>query len=188
MDGDKAPGPDGFSSTFFKANWDFVGYHLINCVQEFLSTGKLLKQLNHTIFALMNRDPKVVDFRPIGCTNVIYKVITKILTKRMAGFLSALVDPGQTTFVKGRNIWENVFLAQEIVRGYKVKRNSPRCMIMLDIRKVYDTVSWDFVEKVLLGLGFATKFMGWIMEYVTTASYSISINGQLHGHFKGDRG
>ncbi|GAA0187598.1 hypothetical protein LIER_34886 [Lithospermum erythrorhizon] len=137
MDGDKAPGPDGFSATFFKANWDLVGQDLTLCVQEFFNTGKLLKQLNHTIVALIpktNHDPK------------------------------------------------------EIVRGYKVKRNSPRCMIMLDIRKAYDTVSWDFVESVLLGLGFPAKFVGWIMECVTTASYSISINGQLHGHFKGERG
>ncbi|GAA0146752.1 hypothetical protein LIER_36376 [Lithospermum erythrorhizon] len=191
MDGDKAPGPDGFSATFFKANWDLVGQDLTLCVQEFFNTGKLLKQLNHTIVALIpktSHDPKVGDFRPIGCTNVIYKVITKILTKRMAKFLPIIVDPGQTAFVKGRNISDNVFLAQEIVRGYKVKRNSPRCMIMLDIRKAYDTVSWDFVESFLLGLGFLTKFVGWIMECVTTASYSISINGQLHGHFKGECG
>ncbi|GAA0170712.1 hypothetical protein LIER_24912 [Lithospermum erythrorhizon] len=191
MDGDKAPGPDGFSSTFFMANWDLVGYDLIKCVQEFFNTGKLLKQLNHTIVALIpktNHDPMVGDFRPIGCTNVIYKVITKILTKRMTSFLPIIVDSGQTAFVKGRHISDNVFLAQEILRGYKVKRNSPHCMIMLDIQKAYDTVSWDFVENVLLGLGFPTKFVGWIMECVTTASYSISINGLLHGHLKGGRG
>ncbi|GAA0166144.1 hypothetical protein LIER_43748 [Lithospermum erythrorhizon] len=146
-----------------EANWDLVGYDLIQSVQEFFSTGKLLKQINHTIVALIpktNHDPKVGKFRPIGCTNVIYKTITKILTKRMTSFLSSIVDPGQTAFVKGRNISDNVFLDQEIVCGYKVKRNSPRCMTMLDIRKAYDTVSWDFVEKVLLGLGFSTKFVG----------------------------
>ena len=35
----------------------------------------------------------------------------------------------------------------------------------------------------LTGLSFPSLFMEWIMQCVTTATYSISINGSLHGFF-----
>jgi len=40
---DKAPGPDGFSSLFFKKSWDVVGGGFCAAVQDFFSSGKLLK-------------------------------------------------------------------------------------------------------------------------------------------------
>ncbi|KAL2231024.1 UNVERIFIED_CONTAM: Transposon TX1 uncharacterized protein [Sesamum indicum] len=53
---DKAPGPDGYSSGFYKAAWPVVGAEVIRAVLEFFSTGRLLKQVNSTVLALI---PKV---------------------------------------------------------------------------------------------------------------------------------
>ncbi|KAL2228517.1 UNVERIFIED_CONTAM: hypothetical protein Sindi_1831400 [Sesamum indicum] len=50
---DKAPGPDGYSSGFFKAAWPVVGQEVRKAVLEFFSTGKLLKQVNSTLLALI---------------------------------------------------------------------------------------------------------------------------------------
>ncbi|GKD52805.1 putative reverse transcriptase domain, reverse transcriptase zinc-binding domain protein, partial [Tanacetum coccineum] len=47
---------------------------------------------------------------------------------------------------------------------------------------------WGFLKEVLVGFGFHARMIGWIMECVTTTSFSISINGSLHGFFKGKRG
>lgn len=58
----------------------------------------------------------------------------------------------------------------------------------VDIQKAFDTVDWSFLREVLIGLGFPMIFVAWIMECVSTASYSISINGGLHGFFTGRRG
>ncbi|KAL2225552.1 UNVERIFIED_CONTAM: hypothetical protein Sindi_2917400 [Sesamum indicum] len=52
---DKAPGPDGFSSGFFKAAWSVVGHEITTAVLDFFSTGKLLKQVNSTLLALIQR-------------------------------------------------------------------------------------------------------------------------------------
>ncbi|CAH9115366.1 unnamed protein product [Cuscuta europaea] len=188
---DKAPGPDGYSSAFFKSNWNLVGDDLVQATKEFFRTGKLLKQINHTVIALIPKtthSPKVSDFRPISCTNVLYKVITKILAARLIPCLPGLIDLAQGAFVDGRLMFDNIFLAQELVRGYMRKRISPRCMIKVDLRKAYDTISWDFLQNALQGLGFPEKFIAWIMECVTTASFSVSLNGLLYGHFKGKRG
>lgn len=61
-------------------------------------------------------------------------------------------------------------------------------MLKVDIRKAYDTPNWNFLDTVLIGLGFPITFIGWTMQCVTTASYSILVNGSPHGYFKGKRG
>ncbi|KAL2235669.1 UNVERIFIED_CONTAM: hypothetical protein Sindi_1299100 [Sesamum indicum] len=52
----KAPGPDGYSSGFFKAAWPVVGQEVTKAVLDFFSTGKLLKQVNSTILALIPKE------------------------------------------------------------------------------------------------------------------------------------
>ncbi|GAA0141982.1 hypothetical protein LIER_02995 [Lithospermum erythrorhizon] len=154
---ERAPGLDGFTVAFFKANLDIVRGDVVRAVREFYSTGRLLRQLNHTIIALIpktDRDPGVGDFRPIACANVVYKIITKILAKRMETLLPSLIDRSQGAFVRGRSLVDYVFLPQEIVRGYSVTRTSARYMLMVDLRKAYDTVSWEFLGDVLRGLDF----------------------------------
>ncbi|KAL0310435.1 UNVERIFIED_CONTAM: putative ribonuclease H protein [Sesamum calycinum] len=41
---DKAPGPDGYSSGFYKAAWPVIGEEMIKAILEFFTTGRLLKQ------------------------------------------------------------------------------------------------------------------------------------------------
>ncbi|GJY75667.1 putative reverse transcriptase domain, reverse transcriptase zinc-binding domain protein [Tanacetum coccineum] len=54
--------------------------------------------------------------------------------------------------------------------------------------RTYDIVDLGILKNILIGFGFHDRMVGWIMECVTTTSYSISINGSLHGFFKGKRG
>ncbi|KAL0288899.1 UNVERIFIED_CONTAM: Retrovirus-related Pol polyprotein from type-2 retrotransposable element R2DM [Sesamum radiatum] len=188
---DKAPGPDGFSSGFFKAAWPVVGEEVSKAIRDFFKTGRLLKQLNATLLTLIPkvRNPQsVAEFRPISCCNVIYKVITKILVSRIREILDHLISPSQNAFVPGRLISDNVLLAQELFSGYNQCRLPPRCALKVDLRKAYDTVEWDFLFATLRMFGFPAVFIGWIKECVTSAHYSVVVNGGVHGFFAGARG
>ncbi|KAL0358099.1 UNVERIFIED_CONTAM: hypothetical protein Scaly_1495600 [Sesamum calycinum] len=150
----KAPGPDGYSACFFKRAWHIVGDQVCTAVLDFFRSGRLLRQLNHSIIALVPKSdhcPTVADYRPISCCNVIYKAITKIIADRLAPALEHLTDRCQAAFVGGRSITDNIFLAQEMVRQYTRKRISPRCTINVDLRKAFDSVSWTFLSQVLHG-------------------------------------
>ena len=188
---DKAPGPDGFSSCFFKKAWDIVGRDFSKAVMEFFSSGQILKQINHSVLALIPKSKdadRVEDFRPIACCNVVYKVISKIIASRLAPVLSSIVSPAQSAFVQNRSMIDNIFLLQELLRQYGRKRVSPRCILNVDLRKAFDSVDWGFVQDMLSALQFPPKFIGWIMACISTTSYSLSFNGSMHGFFKGQRG
>ncbi|XP_021979867.1 uncharacterized protein LOC110875989 [Helianthus annuus] len=49
-------------------------------------------------------------------------------------------------------------------------------------------VTREEVKQAMFSIGFHQKMVKWIMTCVTTVSYSVSINGNLHGYFKGKRG
>ncbi|KAL0313359.1 UNVERIFIED_CONTAM: hypothetical protein Sradi_5735200 [Sesamum radiatum] len=186
IDETKAPRPDGYSLGFFKAAWLVVGREVTQAILEFFSTGRLLKQVNATLISLIPKvsTPTVVgEFRPISCCNVLYKVITKVLVQRMRSILDKLISPSQNAFVPG----DNILLAQELFSGYNQRHLPPRCALKVDLRKAYDTVEWDFLHAVLTLFGFREQFILWIVECVTTPSYSVCLNGSPHGFFRGAR-
>lgn len=44
INGDKAPGPDGYNSAFFQKNWEIVGSDVVSAIQSFFATGFLPRQ------------------------------------------------------------------------------------------------------------------------------------------------
>ncbi|GJR76641.1 hypothetical protein Tco_0089006 [Tanacetum coccineum] len=191
MGNDKSPGPDGYTACFFKECWDIVAADVTCAIQEFFTNGNLLKEINHTIIALIPKvksPSRINDYRPISCCNVLFKCITKIISNRIKESLKVLISPNQSAFVPGRRISDNILLTQELMHNYHLDRGSPRCAFKVDIQKAYDTVDWGFLKEVLLAFGFHARMVSWIMECVTTTSFSLSINGTIHGYFKGKRG
>ncbi|KAL0295407.1 UNVERIFIED_CONTAM: hypothetical protein Sradi_6837100 [Sesamum radiatum] len=172
---DSAPGPDGYTSGFFKAAWPEIGADLCAAVAEFF-----LKQLNAS---QISESPSVFGVSPIACCNVVYKAIAKILVGRMQQVLHLLVDFSQNAFVPGRSIADNILLAQELLTGYNQLKLPKRCTIKVDIQKAYDSVQWDFMLECLKLFRFPSKFITWIAQCLTTVSFSISLNGSVHGFF-----
>nr|GEU73608.1 hypothetical protein [Tanacetum cinerariifolium] len=89
---------------------------------------------------------------------------------------------------EGKSIADNILLTQELMHNYHLDHGVARCAFKVDIQKAYDTVDWVFLKNILAGFGFHDRMIGWIMECVMTTSFFISINGSLHGFFKGKRG
>ncbi|XP_074290531.1 uncharacterized protein LOC141617247 [Silene latifolia] len=185
---EKAPGPDGYSSKFFKDSWEIVGGEISNAILDFFDSGSLLKQVNTTLITLIpkvERPETVLQYRPIACCNIIYKCISKILCKRLSFILPDLISQNQGGFIQGRSIMENILICQDLIRLYERQASSPRCLFKMDLQKAYNSVEWGFLEQMLKALQFPTQFIGWVMQCVTTASYSLSLNGNMFGFFKG---
>ncbi|KAJ8440382.1 LOW QUALITY PROTEIN: hypothetical protein Cgig2_019371 [Carnegiea gigantea] len=187
----KSPGPDGYSSGFFKSTWDQTGHLVCDAVQDFFQYTSLPKEISATKLVVI---PKVQhpqyahEFRPISYCIVIYKCITKLLGQRIKEVLSEIIHPSQGAFVEGRELLYNVLICQDLARGYQRKQISPRCMLKIGIQKAFDSVHWDFITDMLKALCFPQIFITWIKSCVTSVSFDIHINGRTTGTFKGGCG
>ncbi|XP_073300490.1 uncharacterized protein [Primulina huaijiensis] len=191
IDNDKSSGADGFGASFLKSAWNTIKSDVCAAVIEFFSSRRLLRQWKHSVIAFVPKKTvasSVHEYRPISCCTMFYKLISKILVDRLRGLLGDIVDEAQAAFLQGRSIVDNIHLAHELMRKYGRLRGTPRCILQVDIHEAYDTVDWDFLHEILNFLNFPPRFIQWIMECVTTTSYSIAINGHYHGNFDGKRG
>nr|GEY86361.1 hypothetical protein [Tanacetum cinerariifolium] len=137
IDGNKAPGPDGFSFQFFKDSWNVVGGDVCKAVRDFFLNGKLLKE----------------------------------------GSLNDLVDVNQSAFIPSRQISDNILLSQELMRNYHRNKGHAKCTFKIDIEKMYDSVEWDFLANCLKFFGFHDILVKWVMNCVSSASFTINVNG-----------
>ncbi|WZZ38401.1 hypothetical protein YC2023_034660 [Brassica napus] len=191
MPKNKAPDPDGYSAEFFWEAWEIVGKDLTDAVKEFFVAGRMLRQFNTTAISLI---PKIVGadqlhlFRPISLCSTVYKVMARLLKKKLKLCVAEIVQRNQVGFVQDRLLCENVLLATELVRDFNDQGPTTRGCLKIDISKAYDNLSWDFLLSVLKAIEFPEVFIGWIKECVTTPAYSIVINGELHGFFLGKKG
>lgn len=191
MPNDKSPGPDGFTTEFFRSSWSIIAKDFTTAVQSFFSKGFLPKGLNATILALIPKKDsaqEMRDYRPISCCNVLYKVISKIIANRLKDTLPQCISYNQSAFIKDRLLVENLLLATEIVKDYHKEDVSPRCAMKIDIAKAFDSIHWPFLLKTLKALNMPDEFIHWIELCICTASFSVQVNGELAGFFQSKRG
>ena len=84
----KAPGPDGYNLNFIRRMWDVIGSDFVNSVLNFFISGSFDKSINLTWVTLIPKTDgaeEMKDFRPISMVGCIYKVIAKILARRIRG-------------------------------------------------------------------------------------------------------
>jgi hypothetical protein len=90
FDKDKSLGPDEWTVEFFIFFIDLVGADLLEMVEETRLRGEV-RPLNSTFLSLIpkaNWPSYFLDFQPIALCNLVYKIVTKIIVRRIRPFLS----------------------------------------------------------------------------------------------------
>ncbi|KAK4571672.1 hypothetical protein RGQ29_030188 [Quercus rubra] len=106
MEGDKAPGPDGFTMAFYQHCWKVVEKDVLAVFEEVFHHCKFEKSLNATFLVLIpkkNDASDIRDFQPISLVGSVYKILAKVLANRLRMVLNQLISETQNSFVaKGK--------------------------------------------------------------------------------------
>ena len=156
-------------------------------ILHYLNLGSLPQALGHSFITLIPKvkDPiYVFEFRPISLSNVLYHIFAKVLTNWLQAIMPNLISEHQSAFLSNRLISDNILVAFETLH-YMRNHNQGKSGFMvlkLNISKAYDRVEWEYIKRVMIKMGFHARWIQLMMRCITTASYSVLINGQSHGH------
>ena len=90
MHPEKDPGPGGYNAFFFQKNWDTIWDDVCWAIHSFFNSGRVLSEVNHTFVILVPKSSNAShlnDFRPISCSNTLYKLISRNRLQLLIGEL-----------------------------------------------------------------------------------------------------
>lgn len=151
---------------------------VFDTVTNTATTLALLNTSYITLIPKIEAPTKPDDFRPISLVHGIQKIFSKILANRLQLRIQEVIDSTQTGFLKNRQITESFIYAQQTLSRAK-QQKVPLALYKADIRKTFDTVSWDFTLSVMENLGFPMTWITWIRQSVLPGTSQAIVNGLL---------
>ena len=125
MQPSKSLGFDGMSPFFFQKFWHIVGQDVTVAVLSVLNSGHMLHKMNftHIVLVLKINEPKhMSDFRPISFSNVISRIVSKVLVDRLKHVLPLVISDAQSAFVPNHLITDKTTVAYELLHKMRNRR------------------------------------------------------------------
>ena len=127
------------------------------------------------------------NWRPITLLNAIYKLASGCIADRIKIVLDKLISKEQTGFMSGRYIGKNRRLIYDILQ-ITYKLDIPGLLLIIDFEKAFDSISWKFIEKVLIFSNFWESINKWLKVFYNDISASVVQCGYLSEFFIVQRG
>ncbi|XP_058759392.1 uncharacterized protein LOC131632671 [Vicia villosa] len=150
----------------------------------------LAKSITSSFLALIpksNNPLGLDDYRPICLVGSIHKIISKALAGRIKQVIGKVISSSQSAFVPGRQLLDGALVANELV-DYASKEKKEVLLFKVDFEKAYDKVNWEFLQAMLIGMGFGDRWLKWMDAIVFSSHMSVLVNGSPTKEFKVEKG
>ena len=183
----KSPGSDGYPAEFYKFFWQDIGEYLMNSLNEAFEVGELSHTQKQGVITLLPKGDKPREFiknwRPISLINVDCKLLSGVLAHRLKKVLPKIIGNEQKGFLKNRYIGENIRTVYDLME-YLETSNKNGMLLLLDFEKAFDSIEWDYLNKVLGVYGFGPQFIKWFNVLYKNVSSCVLNNGHFSEFFQ----
>ena len=179
LNNDKSPGPDGFSTNFFKVFWKELGHFLVRSLNAGFSAGMLSVTQRQGQITLVPKPGKnkndIHSWRPISLLNTSLKILSAAIANRIRNVLAKLIAPSQKGFMKNRFIGECIRSVYDVM--WDAKHLGKDClMLFADYRRAFDSLNHEFIFEVLELFNFGPDLIRWVKIMLRGAISCISQN------------
>ena len=119
--------------------------------------------------------------------NTDYKIFAKVMATKLQKALPDLISNDQNGCMKGRSTFSNIRSTIDVI-SHVNENDLHGILTYIDFHKAFDTVSWQFMQQVLLKMNFGEYFRGCIKVMYNNIESCVMNNGNASTFFKPTRG
>ena len=180
LDINKAVGPDGIPSIFWKECCEQLGVPLAFIINNSLNSGDIPADFKKACVTPIYKGGSRLDalnYRPISLICVASKVVERVILNLLQSELDQLgyKDSCQHGFVRKRSCATNLLTARN--DWTKALNNGDSVdVIFFDFSKALDSVCHDLLVKKLIDIGLSVILTRWITSYLTGQKQCVVAN------------
>ena len=160
----RSPGLNGLPYEFYVAVFPVIEVCLVEALNVMLEDGQLAASLwvgGVRLLPKVAGVPGAHQLRPITLLSCDYKLMTKVMVRRLINILPTVLTTSQLCSVKGRSIYDGITAILSVVEA-RQRQKRPGFLLNLDFFHAYDRVCMPYVDRVLEVMGFGDIFRGWV--------------------------
>ena len=131
-------------------------------VKESYNCGEMSSFQRTAVITLIEKQGKdrilIENWRTISLINVDAKIISKAIAARIKKVLPSIIHHNQTGYVNDRYIGETVRSIFDIME-FTDSENIPGILILIDFKKAFDTLEWNYLFNCLEAFNFGSDFI-----------------------------
>ena len=190
-----APGWDGLPYEFYRAFASElvpVLARVFNSAFEDTLSAAPLAELLQGVICLLSKpgqsQEELSGYRPITLLNCDVKLIMSILSGRLQLPLDYLIDLGQSAFLRGRDISDNVRFHLHLLARI-VELGVPAWLLLIDMSKAYDSVARPWLRSSMVRMGFQEAgAVRWCRILLDGSTCRVRLNGAFTPGFPVESG
>ena len=173
----KSPGPDNITIDLIKCAGKPLAETLTKLFNKCLRDCSIPQEWNNASMLLLHKkgDKKdIANYRPISLLSVVYKIFTKIITRRIEKVLDGNQPIEQAGFKAGFSTMDHLQTVNELIERAN-EYQQPLCLAFIDYEKAFDSVYKSAVTNALRNQGIEENYIKIIENVYSNATASIDL-------------
>ena len=145
-------------------------------------TGQLSDQQRQGVITLLPKGTKckrdLKNWRPITLLTTLYKIVSGTIAERVKEVLPHIIGEDQKGFVDGRYMGEVTRTLYDTIHDAWT-HHKKGVLLSIDFEKAFDSLSHEFIEKVMDVAGFGSMLKGWVKILLKDFSSRVNHVGNL---------
>ena len=186
MKNHKAPGEDLITAELIKYGGNTLHTQIHMLIGQIWDEEKIPTEWNRAIITPIHKKGsklQCANYRGISLLNVTYKLLTKLISKRLEKYTESILGDYQCGFRQNRSTTDHIFTLRCILEKCH-EYNIPIHQLYVDYKMAYDSIKRKFLYETLQEFGIPNKIIRLVHMTLNKSKSKIKIQGEYSREFE----